>query len=194
MFHNVIGLGGYAQVGKDAFANVLERHYGWYHTYMSSALREALEVLNPIIYTTYDGGEFKTLRFKDVVDMYGYETAKEISEVRKLLQRMGTEVARNLWGENFWIERTSADLKKHINDGHAVVLTGIRYFNEIEMIKDFGGSLIWVSRPGYSAINDHSSDNSLIEEDFSFTFDNNKRLEDLDVTVPEFMKNIGYLR
>lgn len=186
---NLIGLGGYASAGKDAFADVLEKNLGWYKTYMSKALRESLETLNPIV-----GLDVRDhiLRFKEAIEILGYEEAKKLPEVRALLQRMGTEVGRKLWSEDFWVDLCFKDAVKQLEAGRNVVITGIRYPNELFAIQSLSGVSVWVSRPRYSAVNEHSSDNSLTHEDFDYTFKNEGTLEDLDTTVQEFLKSLGF--
>lgn len=186
---SLIGLGGYVYSGKDAFADVLENRLGWYKTYMSKALRESLEVLNPWVAFDTKG---RLIRFAELVKELGYEKAKEFPEVRALLQRMGTEVGRKLWNEDFWVDLCFDDAIKHLERGKPTVVTGIRYPNELKVIQNLGGTSVWVSRPGYSAVNAHSSDNSLVEEDFDFIFKNDGTLEDLDDKVPEFLRTLGY--
>lgn len=186
---NLIGLGGYAYAGKDAFADVLEKNLGWYKTYMSKALRESLETLNPIV-----GLDVRDhiLRFKEAIEILGYEEAKKLPEVRALLQRMGTEVGRKLWSEDFWVDLCFKDAVKQLEAGRNVVITGIRYPNELFAIQSLSGTSVWVTRPENYAVNDHSSDNSLTPENFDYTFKNEGTLEDLETTVPEFLKSLGF--
>lgn len=190
---NLIGLGGYAYAGKDAFADVLEKNLGWYKTYMSKALRESLEVLNPIIDMDFYTGSVKITRFKDIVDLLGYEKAKENREVRALLQRMGTEVGRKMFSEDFWLDLCFKDAVKQLEAGRNVVITGIRYPNELFAIQSLSGTPVWITRPENHVVNEHSSDNSLTPEDFDYTFKNEGTLEDLETTVPEFLKSLGFL-
>ena len=190
---NLIGLGGYAYSGKDAFADVLEKNLGWYKTYMSKALRESLEVLNPIVDMDFYTGSVKITRFKDIVDLLGYEKAKENREVRALLQRMGTEVGRKMFSEDFWLDLCFKDAVKQLEAGRNVVITGIRYPNELFAIQSLSGTSVWITRPENHAVNEHSSDNSLTPEDFDYTFKNEGALEDLETTVPEFLKSLGFL-
>jgi hypothetical protein len=186
----LIGLGGYAYSGKDAVADVLENDLGWFKTYMSKALRQSLEVLNPIV-ATDDRGYF--LRFKEVIDKYGYEKAKERREIRALLQRMGTEVGRKLWNENFWLDICFGEVADQmLMKGRNVVVTGIRYPNEMARIQNMGGITVWVSRPGYVAVNEHSSDNSLDLSEFDHIFNNDGTLEDLKVSVAQFVEDRGF--
>lgn len=185
----LIGLGGYAYAGKDAFADVLEQDLGWYKTYMSKALRQSLEVLDPIV-DTFLG---RPVRFSEAINAHGYEEAKKNPEVRALLQRMGTEVGRKLWNDNFWVDLCFGDVAdKLMMKNRNVVVTGIRYPNELHRIQNLSGVSIWITRPGYLAVNEHSSDNTLCPDDFDHTFSNHGTLEDLKVTVPEFIRANGW--
>lgn len=180
---HLIGLGGYAHAGKDAFADVLETR-GWYKTYMSKYLRKSLEELNPIIGWSTRG---EPLRFADCVKDVGYENAKTFPEVRRLLQSMGTEVGRKLYSENFWLDLCFKDIVKEMEKGNSVVVTGIRYPNELHQIHNLQGNSIWVERPGYGPVNAHSSDNSLVKDDFDHVFSNSGSLEELETIVPEYV-------
>lgn len=182
----LIGLGGYAFSGKDAFADVLEKH-GWYKTYMSRYLRKSLEVLNPVVGHNAFGED---IRFAELIEKHGYEIAKENAEVRRLLQVLGTEVGRELYHKDFWLDLCFNDVNRELHRGNDVVVTGIRYPNELQMVNSFGGKNVWVSRPGHSAVNTHSSDNTLAMDHFDYVFDNNGTLADLEQSVPKF---VGYV-
>lgn len=167
----VIGLGGYAFAGKDAAADVLVK-LGWKKTYMSKKLRESLLALDPYI-PEHDK------RYSELDTVLGYEDAKKIPEVRSLLQKLGTEVGRNLYGEDFWVDLMHREVAGYLAEGHSVAVTGIRYLNELNAIWNLGGINIWVERPGFEAVNGHSSENSLGRQYFDGVLLNDGTLEDL---------------
>lgn len=181
---NLIGLGGYAESGKDAFADVLEKH-GWYKTYMSKYLRKSLEILNPIVSVDMLTG--RLTRFAELVEQVGYEESKKNSEVRRLLQTLGTEVGRKLYSEYFWVDLCFKEVVDELEKGNSVVVTGIRYLNELHKLHNLDGNSVWVDRPGYGPVNQHSSDNSLTKDDFDHVFNNGGSLKDLETAVPEFL-------
>ncbi len=184
----LVGLGGYAGAGKDAIASALEAR-GWVnHGSFSIELNECLLVLNPIImaegFTAFgQGGGVIEHRYADVfryMDGYaGYAQFKEIPEVRRLLQAMGTEVGRNRLGEDIWVDAKRRAITPDLEAGRDVVLTAVRFTNELEMVRSLGGLTVWVERPGYGPVNEHISDNALAWQDFDMVVHNDSTLEDL---------------
>ena len=167
----LIGIGGYATAGKDALADGLEEH-GAYRTYMSKPLEKALLTLNPWIPVgrkqwkkgtcpfrwTMPG---KVMRYQELHALVGYDNSKNNHEVRRLLQTLGTEVGRAMFGEHVWIDLACKEVDEQLQSGRDVAITGIRFDSEIKAIRDRGGLAVWVNRPGIGPVNQHSSDNSL---------------------------------
>ena len=174
---SLIGLGGYAYAGKDSIANVLEE-MGWFRTYMSAPLEQALLTLNPYIINE----KFQIVRYAELHAAVGYDESKKNPEVRRLLQTLATEVVRNMFGDDVWIDLAFASLPPDAD----VVITGIRYPNELEAIRHSGGKAYWVDRPGFGPVNDHSSDNTLGPDDFDGIIPNHGTLEDLGIYVRTF--------
>lgn len=178
----LIGLGGYAQSGKDTVADLLVTNHGWRKTYFSKALDDALLVLDPYI-PFFDEALF--IRYTDVRKKYSYEMAKQEPEVRRLLQTLGTEVGRNMLGENVWVDAAFREVDRLMDEGHNVAITGVRFPNELEAVRKRNGKLVWVSRQGYGPINAHSSDNSLGREDFNMFVRNDWTLKELASNVAD---------
>lgn len=151
----IIGLTGYAQSGKDTAASFLVER-GWTKLAFADPLRAAVYALNPIVDTYWpsEGATPRHRRVQDVIGMMGYEEAKKIyPEYRALLQRMGTEVGRDQFGENFWVERAMAQI---LPDGKYVI-SDVRFPNEAAAVRA-GGRLFRITRPGTGAVNAHISD------------------------------------
>ena len=176
----IIGLSGYAQTGKDTIANHLVEHHGFTRVAFADPIREAVYALDPSI---NDIPELQGISLQWIVDRMGWDFVKVDSpQTRRLLQRFGTEVGRNLWGENFWVDKAMATASKH----DRVVITDVRYPNEYQAIKDAGGNVWRVEKPGIQAINAHASETALD----GFFFDQiilNKG------TVENLKENVSYL-
>lgn len=177
----VLGLAGYARSGKDTVAQELLDH-GYMPMSFASPIKKAMITLNPLV----DGDK----TYKDIVDDMGIEAAKsEYPEIRRLLQVFGTEVGRSMFGEDFWVEQAL----KAMPDGFKVVFTDVRYPNEANAIKDFGGEVWWVSREGIGPLNDHPSENSLDGYPFEFEVKNNGTIEELKSQVLDRLNNDSIL-
>jgi hypothetical protein len=152
----LIGLTGRAQHGKDTAGSVLAKEYRFAKFAFADALRDAVWTLNPWVqYREPPANEI--IDYRTALNQYGYEEAKKLPEVRRLLQVMGTEVARNIFGADCWVEALQRKLMTFDNDPmmtsggfewnqeHAVI-TDVRFPNEAAFVKRYGGVVIRVKR------------------------------------------------
>lgn len=185
----LIGIGGLLYAGKDAVADYLVERYSWNKRGMSDPLNDALLALNPQVGINarpaqLDGhlvGEFIT--YQRLYEEVGYVEAKKNPEVRRLLQALGTEVGRNMIDENVWVDVAAREIEKRRTAGQDVIITGMRFPNELDMIRRLGGHLWWVSRPGVEGgqgtLAVHASESSVGPDDFDTTILNVGDLDDL---------------
>lgn len=163
----VIGLSGYARAGKDTIAHFLAER-GYVRASFADYIRTALYALNPLV--------SEDRRVSDVVDAYGWEVAKvERPEVRSLLQRLGTEVGREILGDNVWVDLTF----RNMPDASNVVIADCRYPNEAQVVKELGGEIWRVVRPGHGPANTHQSEIGLDAWPFDRIFANDGTREAL---------------
>jgi hypothetical protein len=156
----IIGIGHVARSGKDTAANALARDLGYTKVAFADKLKELALHTAPIITgqiaaTNVQSGRG---RLDWAVQGMGWDEAKNVyPEVRRFLQLLG-EGARNLFGEDFWVEQALGGVKGN------VVVSDVRYPNEAEAVKAKGGFLIKVERPGYVA-QGHVSETALADFD-----------------------------
>ncbi len=137
----VIGICGPARSGKDEIARLLAARHGYRRFAYADALRECLYVLDPWI--------GPTTRLSTAVDMLGWEGVKAepelAAEVRRLLQRMGTEVGRGLISTDLWVHL----LWQRIGAAQAtrVVISDVRFADEAAAIVQRDGLVVRVERP-----------------------------------------------
>lgn len=176
----IIGLSGYAQTGKDTIADHLIKNYGFTRVAFADPIREALYKLNPKIRLSESSG----VALAHAVDSMGWDTVKVLSsDVRELLQRMGTEVGREIFGENFWVDQA---MKKALQYDKAVI-TDIRYPNELKAVLEASGQVWRVVKDDVQAVNRHPSETSLDDYDFEYIIFNNDTIESLYESVDDFM-------
>ena len=125
----LIGLCGYAQVGKDTAAQNMP---GWQRAAFADELKEDIQSLATIL---------------------GLPHWKEMTpEQKDIIRPMWVEwgrVTRRLHPD-VWTERLWPLLPK---TGDAVI-TDVRFPNEVRAIQDMGGIVIWISRPSYGPANE----------------------------------------
>jgi hypothetical protein len=167
----LIGLSGYARSGKDTVADHLITQFGFAKYSFAAPMKEAMYRLNPKI-----GNEFG---YKDAVDHYGLDVAKTMfPEIRRLLQVFGTEVGREMFGENFWVNLALGKVRSF----HAVV-SDVRFPNEADAIRAKGGQVWRVNRTGINPVTMHSSEIALDDYPFDLTLINDSSIEELHKKV-----------
>lgn len=196
----IIGLSGYARSGKDEAANILVNEYGFTRVAFADKLREVLYALNPVVAFTETetialveepiapgpvkvkfGAAPKTIYVQEVIDTYGWHSYKESPygpEVRRLLQRLGTESGRQTLWDSIWIDAAFAGLAEDAK----VVVTDCRFPNEAQAVRERGGSLWRVNRAGVGpAVGKdgtiHPSETSLDTHHFDVVLFNDSSLE-----------------
>lgn len=201
----LLGLSGPAQVGKDSIAQILVDHHGFRRVAFADKIRDALFALNPWITPRYvinpkkdREGEHRikdafeafpagTWRLQEVVGKVGWDLAKQLPEVRGLLQRMGTEVGRAV-DEYMWIRAAFPD--DHLTMMEDIVVTDVRFENEATFIRMMHGAVVHVSRPGFGPVNEHVSDRGLRVEVGDWEIANDEGLGELRVKVEAIIRAI----
>ena len=176
----LVGLTGYAGSGKNAAADGLVAS-GWVQLSFAEPLRQMLLTLNPVI----DVQEWKSIRLQDVVKTFGWNEAKKISEVRRLLQIMGTEVGRNMIDQELWTQLAKKEMDRHFKAGQSVVFTDCRFPNEVAMIRMNGGKIIRIHREGCVPAQNHVSDTNVDLLSVDREIINNGTLENLQNALKE---------
>lgn len=199
---SIVGVGGLLTSGKDAFADYLVTSWGYTKTFMSNPLHMWMRTENPWIRLdkpvqcmegwTLEPGEFHPYNY--IVHQVGYTEAKEQTEIRRALQRIGTECGRKLISENVWADAMEREIRQLLARGiNHIVVTGIRYENELQMIQRLGGETVWIERPSARASHEekirsaaasadtvtHSSEVSLRVTQFDAVIENDGSLEQL---------------
>lgn len=181
----LIGLGGKLRSGKDALAEYLRSEHDFIVMGMSDALNEALLKLNPWIEVPGGRENFSALqRYQDLHDAVGYVEAKKNPEVRRLLQVLGTEVGREMINPDVWVSMAEKRILGYLSEGRSVVITAMRFPNELDMLERLGGTSIWIDRPDeargvHTEVSAHASETSVQASQFEYILRNGGTLEDL---------------
>jgi hypothetical protein len=176
--YNTIGLIGYSQSGKDTIASILVEKYGYTRVAFADKIREFLYDLNPMVACSPTG------YLQDLVNLVGWDKAKQEPQVRRLLQDLGVSARKNV-DENVWVTLALGN----IDVNQRVVVTDVRFENEAMMIKLMGGQLWRVKRVGVGPINDHVSESEMDGYKVNQIFVNNGSVEDLTMLVQTRMNN-----
>lgn len=180
----IIALSGYATCGKDTVADILVEQYGFTKYAWADALRLAAEALDPIIDLDQD---LTPIRYTDALAEYGYNEAKaKFPEFRRTLQRMGTEVGREIIGDNVWVNATFHRIASERSLADRIVIPDTRFPNEASAVhvrSESRNFVVRVTRPGVGPVTDHISETGLDNWDFDYVVENDGSLADLDDRV-----------
>ncbi len=114
--------------------------------------------------------------------------------VRDFLQLLGTDAIRNGLHSNAWVNALMADYKPAKMDQYHPsnwIVTDVRFPNEAEAIKDRGGVIIRIDRPGVEPVNAHPSEVALDNWDFDYKIANVSDLPALKQTVEVLLNKIS---
>ncbi len=194
----IIGLTGYARSGKDCFAKCLQRR-GWHVMGFADPIYDACWKLNPIVFVWdwpsivlsmllralhLPNQRFGVIPvpYRWIVRILGDTHAKRLGAIRRLYQKFGTEVCRELLGEDVFVQ---AALKKIRESQHSrIVITNVRFPNESQIVH----KLVRISRPGYGPVNSHVSDAGLAFHGCHAVIVNAGTLQDLDDSAAKFLE------
>lgn len=181
----LIGLAGWARVGKDEVARFLIEDHGYTRVAFADGLRACLLALDPMIPIP---SLLRPRRLSELVGIDGWELAKDqYPEVRVLLQRLGTEVVRDQIDPDAWVTLAGRKVQAALP---RVVLTDCRFPNEVELIYRLRGQLWRITRPGCDHVNAHISEGALDRVTADQIIDNDGSLVDLRQAVDDLVKEI----
>ena len=123
-----------------------------------------------------------------------------LMSVRDFLQKLGTDSLRNNLHPNVWVNALMSDYRPiEYNDDEQPrlpnwIITDCRFPNEAQAVKDKGGLVIRIDRPGIKPINDHPSEIALDNWKFDYKIANVSDIYALKETVEVILKHAKIIR
>lgn len=174
----IIGISGYATAGKDTVGAILVQQYGFSRVAFADRLKALAVELDPIL--AIKGPEHPTFHcsLSQLVDDYTTLDAAKMAvpAVREYLQKLGV-ACRDKLGEHVWVWAALQDLPK------MAAVTDVRFVNEADAIREAGGFVWRVNRPGVAPINGHVSEHALDHYPFDHYVQNDGTIDDLRTVV-----------
>ena len=188
----IIGIAGFQGSGKDTIADYLQNIYGFKRDSFASTLKDAVAAVFGWNRELLEGRTTESRQWRETVDPWWANRLNMPNLTPRLvLQLWGTEVARKAFHDDTWIASLENKLSKAHND---IVITDVRFPNEIKAVRDAGGIVIRVVRgpepewfetalganagilPDQELLKQlgiHPSETAWIGTDFDATIDNN---------------------
>lgn len=106
--------------------------------------------------------------------------------VREVLQKEGTELTRDVWCNDFWIQRITQTISG-MHETELVIIPDVRFADEAEWVLSCGGMLVGVEGRAAGNLDEsqkgHRSEGGVPEELVHTTIDNSGTLMDLQAFV-----------
>lgn len=172
----IIGISGRARAGKDEMARYLEKYHAFHHDSFAAPVRQA------------------------IIQILGLNSLKELDEIKHLphpilknntpryaMQTMGTEWGRGMISDSIWIDSCLNRIQKY----DRVVISDVRFDNEAIAIKNAGGLIIRVNRPGEEIPESaHKSESGISDDLIDRVIENDTCLDNLYSNGETLMKSI----
>jgi hypothetical protein len=207
----IIGLVGFIGSGKGTVGDILEQK-GFTKDSFAKPLKDACSVMFGWPREMLEGDTEVSRKWREEPDAFWSEKFGKEFSPRLALQLMGTEAGRNVFHKDIWVTSLLNRSK-----GKDVVVTDVRFQNEIKFIQDNGGIIIRVKRgeePEWyeaaesfnrgpkknmnwalsqakmSTVQMHQSEWDWIGSDFDYVIENNGTVNDLGNKVNEVLQFI----
>lgn len=175
----------------------LDEQSGWEIRKFAGKLKDIASHLTGIDVEDFEDQEFKKTNlgpeWNYQIDEFNTPTKMT---VRDFLQKLGTDALRTGLHDNVWVNALMADYQPldidPLTEAETMpnwIITDVRFPNEAQAIKDKGGIIIRVDRPGVSPINAHPSEIGLDNWNFDYRIANVSDIFSLKQTIEEVLKH-----
>lgn len=175
----IIGLVGFIGSGKGTVRDILVREHGYHGFAFADALKDAVAQIFVWPRGLLEGDSNASRAFRERVDpWWSHKLGYEVTP-RLILQKMGTEACRHGIADNIWI----AALEKRIRGYHDVVISDVRFPNEIDFVRSAGGIIVRVKRgedpPEEHLATLHVSETAWRDHKVDYEIENNGTMQQL---------------
>lgn len=140
----IVGLVGFKGSGKDTVGNYLHKKFGLEKTSFAEPVKKSLAAMFDWPEYLLEGITDESRMWRETEDEYWTDVLNRPITPRTMMQEFATEMIRNRLHKDFWTLRCRKTIE---NTSHDIVVTDLRFKNEIQMIRDFGGIIVWVKNP-----------------------------------------------
>jgi|SaaInlStandDraft_1057018.scaffolds.fasta_scaffold64388_1 hypothetical protein len=142
----VIGLIGFIGSGKDTVASRMIQQ-GATRDSFASPLKDLTASVFGWPRELLEGDTVESRDFRETADMFwGRKLGIPNFTPRLALQLIGTDVMRNHFHTDIWLSSLEYRLRLRKKHSTTVVISDARFRNELSLIKQMGGKVIWVQR------------------------------------------------
>ncbi len=140
----IIGFVGFIGSGKDTAADYLVNYHGFRRDSFANTLKDAVSCVFGWDRILLEGKTTESRQWRDKVDLW-WSQRLGIPDLtpRWILQQWGTEVCRAGFHDDIWIASLENKIRKTKDN---IVISDVRFPNEIKAIHDSGGMVARIKR------------------------------------------------
>lgn len=181
----IIALNGYAKSGKDQVAQYIREMDPTFEIRKFSAkVKQFASILTGFPVELFEDQMFKTQPLERCWWTVNDEGVVPMT-VRDLLQKLGTDAIRNGLHPDAWVNALMAEYR-----WQNWVITDCRFPNEAKAVKERGGVIVRIDRPGIGPVNAHPSETALDKWNFDYRIMNGSDLVSLRQTTEVILNKI----
>lgn len=180
-YKTIVGFGHQMGVGKDTAAELLVKDYEFRNMKFADALKSVCCAV-----FGWEKYQLEDQEFKQTEDKFWEITP------RRALQLVGTDAMRNNIRQDIWVKALERRIRSTYHRNY--VITDVRFPNEAEAIRRWGGHVIRIDRPGFSSTdpNRHASETALLDYDkWSGVIMNDGTIDELAKKVKAELARLG---
>jgi hypothetical protein len=143
----IIGLVGFIGSGKDTVADLFIKTQYCTKDSFAAPLKDMCASIFGWPRAMLEGDTVQSRDFRDTPDMFwSRKTGIPNFTPRLALQLMGTDVLREHFHKDIWLNSLEYRIRAKTETHPCVVVSDARFQNELTLIKQLGGVVIWVQR------------------------------------------------
>ena len=140
----IIGLCGLIGSGKGTIANELWQTYGYQPRSFANALKDGVAAIFGYNREMLEGDTSESRLYREQKDLFWSDVMGREITPRYLLQIMGTEIMRHNFHDDIWVKIIEKEFV--MQPDQKFVISDVRFPNEIDMIRKYGGEIWWIKR------------------------------------------------
>ena len=142
--NKLIALTGLKGSGKDTTADyIIKNYYNWEKDSFAGTLKDAVSAIFGWDRKMLAGETVGDRNEREQVDEYWSKKLGYDVTPRNMLQRFGTDILRCNLHKAIWVDSLE---RKIVNSSKNIIITDCRFKNELDMIREIGGTVIRIER------------------------------------------------
>ncbi|WBC28480.1 deoxynucleoside monophosphate kinase [Thiohalocapsa phage LS06-2018-MD03] len=181
----VIMVSGFKGAGKDFISEKLSKSIFNPKSFSNPKIFSFAEPIKDILATTLDT-DVKSLNYMKDSDLDIYLEREYMTNMRRVLQRFGTDAMKKWFGEDVWVNV----MKQNLNPDEMVIISDWRFQHEYDSMCEVA-NVITLRVDNHEAKGDgHISENDLFGFDFDFRIDNTRKDSSYISQINAFLEKI----